>query len=144
MKNKKIKKNNLNVDKYPITTTPKIHTNFHNGDIVKIKNSETIGVFLYYLPEGIAVDFSGVIDCSLKESDIELYTKEYKIEDKIIKFHDSCCDRSHSDQCTWLYEIKNGQHNWNGFSHMLWKELYIHAKRTNFVGYYKHNIQYEE
>lgn len=34
-----------------------------------------------------------------------------------ILVHDSFCRSNHTDQCAWMYEIKNGFHNWEQPTH---------------------------
>jgi hypothetical protein len=61
----------------------------------------------------------------------------------IIKFHDATCVNNHTDQCGWLYEIKNGEHQWQFPSHMSWFAKYIESKANNFEGCYE-IIPYKE
>ena len=34
--------------------------------------------------------------------------------------HDKECHDSHTDRCGWLYEIKDGVHDWSRSSHSMW------------------------
>lgn len=36
------------------------------------------------------------------------------------ELHDTMCHYSHTDVCGWMYEITNGNHDWNGFQHKDW------------------------
>jgi hypothetical protein len=34
-----------------------------------------------------------------------------------ILLHDAYCGHNHTDACGWMYDVKNGFHNWEGHPH---------------------------
>lgn len=59
------------------------------------------------------------------QSQIEELEKQKKtllnmsLEHRIaVELHSLLCKSNHEDQCGWYYEIKNNEHNWNGYAHL--------------------------
>ena len=36
--------------------------------------------------------------------------------------HKKMCRNNHTDGCGWYYEVSQGNHNWSGNEHKLWKD----------------------
>lgn len=47
----------------------------------------------------------------------ELYSEDKKLA---IFLHSKHCHHNHTDGCSWFYDINDGLHDWNAYSHKDW------------------------
>lgn len=57
------------------------------------------------------------LDAEIEKLENELRKVDPYTADIAVEIHNKTCHWNHTDGCSWYYEMKKGQHDWNGDTH---------------------------